>query len=93
MKKNEYTLELSQLRDKNGVDTRRALSVNFKNHDDIFEIIEKIKSKKILADNDAITFAIGIKLLSEVALEHRKDEFIKEFFPHLKDFMFKIKSI
>ncbi|MDK4529572.1 DUF3861 family protein [Kingella kingae] len=40
------------------------------NHDDIFEIVARIKQRDDMGEETAVRFAVGLKLFSETALEN-----------------------
>jgi hypothetical protein len=93
MKSNLYKFTIEHLENSKGhtVETK-PLVFETKNHDDIFKIIENIKSKIKLEEEDSTAFVIGLKLFSEVMLKNKDIEPYKEFLPHLKDFMKKLKK-
>ena len=52
---------------------RRSLHFDADNHDDLFQIISAVRSKKIVDHDKSAALATGLKLLSEVVLERRRD--------------------
>jgi hypothetical protein len=69
------------------------LTLEFDNHDNIFKIINAIKSKNIFDDeNQSTEFAIGLKMFTEVILKNREQELFKELQPAIGEFMKKLKS-
>lgn len=69
------------------------LQIQFNNHDEIFEIIERIKAKALFEnEGDATEFAIGLKLFSEVMIRNRNHPLFAELAPHFSEFMKKLKS-
>lgn len=92
---NKYYLTLSLKQYANG-DTRPAkeLGIEFDNHDEIFNIIEKIKEKNIFeSDSEATQFALGLKLFSEIKLKHRNNPLFEELNDVFPVFMKKLKSL
>lgn len=95
MSKRNYTyrLNLQALEDKSGTKRTEELRLEFENHDDIFDIIERVKSKAIFDDDQtSIEFAVGLKLFTEVLLKHRKNPLFEELGPQMASFMQKLKS-
>ena len=91
-KGNHYKLSLEQLsvlkeekRDDN------TLELEFSNHDELFEIVEKVKSKKLF-NSESTEFALGLKLFTEVMLRNKKHPLFEDLRPHIVDFMKKLKS-
>ncbi|TDO83042.1 uncharacterized protein DUF3861 [Flavobacterium chryseum] len=92
---NKYHLTLSLKQYANG-ETKPAkeLGIEFDNHDEIFEIIEKIKDKNIFDnESEATQFALGLKLFSEIKLKHRKNPLFEELNDVFPVFMKKLKSL
>lgn len=92
---NKYHLTLSLKQYANG-ETKPAkeLGIEFDNHDEIFEIIEKIKNKNIFDnESEATQFALGLKLFSEIKLKHRKNPLFEELNDVFPVFMKKLKSL
>lgn len=69
------------------------IELEFDNHDNIFTIIEKMKNRTIFhTENQAIEFAIGLKMFGEVMLKNRDHALFSEFRPAFGEFMKKLKS-
>lgn len=93
MKQNTYQVTLEQLSDKQGAPVNApALVFHARNHDDLFSIVERIKSRELLNADDSAAFAVGLKLFSEIVLENRDKPFFKEFSPQVAAIMKMIKS-
>ncbi|CAA9197089.1 hypothetical protein FLA105534_01466 [Flavobacterium bizetiae] len=92
---NKYYLTLSLKEYANGdTEPAKELGIQFDNHDEIFNIIEKIKDKNIFEDpNEATQFALGLKLFSEVKLKNRKNPLFEELNEVFPIFMKKLKSL
>lgn len=92
---NKYYLTLSLKEYANGdTEPAKELGIQFDNHDEIFNIIEKIKDKNIFEDpNQATQFALGLKLFSEVKLKNRKNPLFEELNEVFPIFMKKLKSL
>lgn len=91
---NKYKLTLEQVSLMNEETIlSEPLSLEFENHDEIFQIIEKIKAKQLFEEeNQSTEFAIGLKMFSEVMLKNRKHPLFEDFFPAFGEFMKKLKS-
>lgn len=90
---NKYYLTLSLKEYANGeTEPAKELGIEFDNHDEIFGIIEKIKEKN--ADqSEAVQFALGLKLFSEIKLKNRKNPLFDELNEVFPVFMKKLKSL
>jgi hypothetical protein len=65
----------------------------FGNHDNIFEIIERMKKRnRFKKEQDSIEFAIGLKLFSEVMLKNKDNPLFEDFRPAFGSMMKKLKS-
>ncbi|SEI83650.1 protein of unknown function [Sphingomonas sp. OV641] len=62
------------------------------NHDELFAIVERVRSKAIVPDDEAASFAIGLKLFTETVLRHRKHPLFAELQPAIGSFMKALKS-
>ena len=79
---------------KNGSEGTKNLSLEFDNHDDLFNIFEVVKSKQIFEDeNTATEFALGLKLFTEVMLKNKQHPLFEELRPAIMEFMKKLKSL
>ena len=69
------------------------MELEFTNHDDIFNIIERLESRQLFAEPGQHTeFAIGLKLFSEVLLTHREHPLFAEFRPAFGEFIKRLKG-
>ena len=93
-KGNHYKLSLEQLsvlKEEKRVDN--TLELKFSNHDELFEIVEKVKSKKLFnSEEESTEFALGLKLFTEIMLRNKKHPLFEDLRPHIVDFMKKLKS-
>ncbi|KAF2507261.1 DUF3861 domain-containing protein [Flavobacterium foetidum] len=94
-KSNKYYLTLSLKEYANGeTEPAKELGIQFDNHDEIFGIIERINEKNIFEDqSEAVQFALGLKLFSEIKLKHRKNPLFEELNEVFPVFMKKLKSL
>ncbi|WEK38226.1 MAG: DUF3861 domain-containing protein [Candidatus Pseudobacter hemicellulosilyticus] len=90
---NKYRIHLQELELKTGTQASRNLSFDFENHDDIFEVIEKIKTRNLLStEEQSVEFAVGLKLFSEILIRHKDKALFAELIPAIKEFMNKLKK-
>lgn len=75
------------------INTAEPLVFETVNHDELFSIVERIRAKAIVPDDEAASFAIGLKLLTETMLHHRKHPLFAELGPHIGTFMKTLKAI
>lgn len=91
---NAYQLELKEMTLKNGDERTKSLRLNFDNHDDLFHILEVIRSKQIFENKETATeFALGLKLFTEVMLKNKDNPLFEDLRPAISDFMKKLKSL
>ncbi len=72
---------------------RRSLHFDADNHDDLFQIISAVRSKKIVDHDKSAALATGLKLLSEVVLEKRRDPLFAQLSDPLRTFIQQLKAI
>ena len=91
---NKYKLNLELVATSKVDDTLYPpIELEFDNHDNIFAIIERMKQRNIFqTENQAVEFAIGLKMFSEVMLKNRENELFSDFRPAFGEFMKKLKS-
>ncbi|MDQ1140302.1 DUF3861 domain-containing protein [Pedobacter agri] len=91
---NKYKLTLEEISLASEDEVKNApLKLEFDNHDNLFNIINVVKSKAIFEDeNQSTEFAIGLKMFTEVILKNRDNELFKELQPAIAEFMKKLKS-
>lgn len=94
MKQHLYrvTVEHLALPDGSPPPAAEALSFETGNHDDILAIVERMRQRGDLPEADATAFAVGLKLFSEVMLQHRGLPLFADFAPHFKAFMQQLKQ-
>jgi hypothetical protein len=93
-KTNKYTLTLKLDQYANGnSEPAKALELQFENHDELFEIIDRMKAKNLFAtEEEATEFAIGLKLFSEVMLRNRKHPVFEDLHVGFSLFMKNLKK-
>ncbi|WP_419662901.1 hypothetical protein Dvar_33800 [Desulfosarcina variabilis str. Montpellier] len=60
-------------------------------HENIFRIVEMMKGKMELDEDDTTSFAVGLKLFGEVMLKNQDNELFTQFKPHFTNFMKELK--
>ncbi|UOQ74525.1 DUF3861 domain-containing protein [Hymenobacter cellulosilyticus] len=71
----------------------KPIELTFGNHDDIFQIIERLQQRDLFQEPEQSTeFAIGLKLFSEVMLKNRQHPLFEEFAPAFREFMQRLKT-
>lgn len=90
----QYHLRLEQVDSAQpGGPQHEPLELNFENHDDIFNIVERLQARNLFAEPSQSTeFAIGLKLFSEVMLKNRQHPLFEELAPAFKAFMQRLKA-
>lgn len=94
-KKNyKYHIQLNMVHDnENNENTSAPLEFDFENHDDIFRIVTFLQESQRFEDKQqAMEFAVGLKLFSGVMLKNRDSELFKDFQPAFGEFMRKLKG-
>ena len=91
---NKYKICLEQISSAGeGENLHPSIRFEIENHDDIFNIIELVKSKKLFADSaKAIEFSVGLKMFSEVVITNQDKSIFKYFMPALGLFMKALKA-
>ena len=94
-KTNKYHLTLALTQYANGAtESSKQLELDFTNHDEIFEIVERLQAKDPFDDQQlAVEFAIGLKLFSEVMIKNRNNPLFEELSPAFGSFMKRLKSL
>lgn len=62
------------------------------NHDDIASIVEKVRASTGLPDEQAAALGVGLKLMSAVVLEHRRQPLFSGMHAALGDFIRALKG-
>jgi Domain of Unknown Function with PDB structure (DUF3861) len=92
MKQHRYKVTLEHLADAQGApSTHKPLQFEVGNHDDIIDIVERLRNRDDFTEDSAAAFGVGIKLFSEVMLENRENPLFSSFRPHFAQFMKDLK--
>lgn len=74
MSAHHYRITLEYLGGKHaGAERHDTLTFDVDNHDDLFAIIDKVRLAHIVDTDTSAALALGMKLFSEVMLQHKKD--------------------
>ncbi|WP_157810326.1 DUF3861 domain-containing protein [Vibrio sp. HA2012] len=94
MKKHLYQIDIAPVKDKDGIDCShlKHIKFDFACHDDLFQILDKVGQIDGITEQEKNNFIIGIKLLGEVMLEHRKHPLFEELAKPFDQFMRRLKS-
>ncbi|WP_343578409.1 DUF3861 domain-containing protein [Acinetobacter sp.] len=94
MKQHQYHVTVQHLKDNKGQASTYTERLEFYtgNHDDIFEIVERLKKGEFFDEQTTKSFAVGLKLFSEVMLEHRDHPLFEAFWPQFGQFMKHLKQ-
>jgi len=68
------------------------LTFEVRNHDDLFPIVARMRTRPIFEPDEAAALAIGLKLLGEVMLRHREHELFAPLRPHYTEFIKRLKK-
>ena len=94
MKQHQYHVTVQHLKDAKGQVSTYSERLEFYtgNHDDIFEIVERLKKADFFDDQTTKSFAVGLKLFSEVMLEIKDHSLFETFLPQFGQFMKNLKQ-
>ncbi|QJU38922.1 DUF3861 domain-containing protein [Serratia marcescens] len=90
-----FNITVEALSDRQGNSVEKApLSFEVSNHDDILEIVERIRARDDLnfGPEQSAAFAVGLKLFSEVMIENRKHPVFAPLREAFKEFMVGLKK-
>ncbi|CAI0813795.1 DUF3861 domain-containing protein [Serratia entomophila] len=90
-----FKITVEALSDRQGNPVEKApLSFEVENHDDIFDIVERIQAREDLnfGRQQSAAFAVGLKLFSEVMIENRKHPVFAPLREAFKAFMVGLKK-
>jgi hypothetical protein len=74
MKQHSYRITVEHISDAHGKPVaREPLVFTARNHDDLLQIVARTRRRARLDVDDSAAMAIGLKLLSEIVLEHRDE--------------------
>lgn len=86
-----YQINMKGLDEKSGAG--RELQFDVTNHDDLFRIVDSVRSKAILDEDESAALAVGLKLLGEVVLHHRKEPLFQPLLAPIREFIQNLKTL
>lgn len=93
MKQHRYRVTLEHLTDAASAgSSHEPLQFEVGNHDDIIAIVRRMRSRGDFDEQSATSFAVGLKLFSEVMLEQKDHPLFAAFKPHFQQFMKELKK-
>ncbi|WP_439239167.1 DUF3861 domain-containing protein [Lonepinella sp. BR2919] len=92
MKQHQYQVNVKYLSDHEGNEVNQEITFSAPNHDNIFAIIERTQQRDGFTLEMAQRFAVGLKLMIEVVMEHRDNPLFKELKPQIAEMMKIIKG-
>ncbi|AIY42827.1 hypothetical protein LT85_3669 [Collimonas arenae] len=93
MREHRYRITLEHLATpKQGEPTHAAINFEAGNHDDLFAIIDKVRSKGQFDADTAASLPLGLKLFTEVMLKNRSNPLFAEINQPMRDFIGKLKA-
>lgn len=94
MKGHRYRVTLEHIAPAREGQPLQAAPLSFEtvNHDELFDIVEKVGQKVDLDADEAASLAIGLKLLGEVILRHRNEAPFAEMWPSMIDLITRVKT-
>lgn len=94
MKQHQYYVTVQHLADAQGNPSTytEKLEFNTGNHDDIFVVLQKLQQAELFDERTTQSFAVGLKLFSEVMLENKNHELFQDFLPQFGQFMKHLKQ-
>lgn len=93
MKNHRYRITVEHLETPDGTAPQvNPLVFETLNHDELFSIVERMRDKGKFEGDEGVSFAIGLKLFSEVMLKHKNDPLFQPLQPHFGEFMKGLKK-
>lgn len=93
MKTHRYRITVEHLATPDGEPCEKPpLVFETTNHDDLFVIVERMRARADIPAEDVEPLAIGLKVLSEIVLKHRKAPLFTALYAALGAFISKLKS-
>lgn len=88
MNTHHYRITLEYLGGKHaGPELHAPLSFHADNHDDLFEIIQRVQQADMFDADTSAALALGMKLFSEVMLKHRHDPLFAPILSAYRDYI------
>lgn len=92
-KQHRYKISIDHIQNADGtVPDDEIFTFDFSSHDELFEIIEKLKSRADVGPEKAAPLGLGIKLFGGIMLANKKQDLFKNLMPHFAAFMKNLKQ-
>ena len=92
-KQHQYTIRIEHVQNPDGtIPQNGPLEFAFSSHDELFSIVDKLKDRSDITQEEAAPLGLGIKLFGSVMLANRKSELFASLFPHFASFMKTLKQ-
>jgi len=92
MSAHNFRITLEYAGGKKAAEPPEPLSFEAGNHDDIFDIIARVRGSGLFDQDEAAALALGMKLFSEVMLAHRDDPLFAPIAGAYRDYMVNFKA-
>lgn len=93
MREHRYRVTLEHLATpKEGAEVHAAIDFETGNHDDLFVIIDKVRSRAQFDADTAASLALGLKLFTEVMLKNRGNPLFADISQPMREFIQKLKA-
>ncbi|MDR0806047.1 MAG: DUF3861 domain-containing protein [Enterobacteriaceae bacterium] len=69
-----------------------SLQFEFEHNENIFTIVERLRTHENISEDEAATFGVGLKLFGSVLRTHRNDPIGESLWPHFLEFMKTLKQ-
>ncbi|WP_353155891.1 DUF3861 domain-containing protein [Herminiimonas fonticola] len=88
MSAHNYRVTLEYLGGKHAAsDLHKPVQFEAGNHDDLFNIIQRVQTAQLTDADTAAALTLGMKLFGEVMLKHRKDPLFEKLQPAYREFI------
>jgi hypothetical protein len=92
-KQHLYKISIDHIQNADGsVPDDDICEFEFSSHDELFEIIEKLKSRADVGPEKAAPLGLGIKLFGGIMLANKKQDLFVNLMPHFAAFMKNLKQ-
>lgn len=89
-KNNSYRIIVEEVN--SGAGTGKTLQFEFQDREDLFKLVDNLKSGTDLGDSLSPKVAVALRLLGPVMMQNRKHALFVDLMPHFKVFMQNLKS-
>lgn len=92
--KHKYSVTVETVTDESDMHACEPKKMIFEveTHDDIFDIVNRLRERTDIDPHYAESFGLGLKLFAEVLLKNKDNALFSPLLPHFKDFMSRLKK-